>query len=104
MTSNFPNANGASRWETCDISCPILLETLSKVGIRTFSSSCQGFPSPTSSKPNWGVGIAARKGRRLDQPIGMSLGGPQKDDLSASRSSVGVEVGIRLQEGWERLG
>lgn len=104
MTSNIPDANGASRWETWDTGYPILLETLSKVGIRTFRSSYQGFPSLTSSEPNGGVGIAARKGRRLDQPIGMSLGGPQKDDLLASRSSVGVEVGMRLQEGWERLG
>lgn len=50
MTSNFPDANGAFRWETCDSGCPFLLETLSKIGISKFRSSCQRLPSLTSQK------------------------------------------------------
>lgn len=69
MASNFPDANGNSRWETCDIGCSFLLETLIKIGISKFRSSCLGvslIDIPVNKAWEWAA-CKKKKGGPFDQ-------------------------------------
>lgn len=104
MASNFPDANGNSRWETCDIGCPFLLETLIRIGISKFRSSCLGvsfIDIPVNKAQEW-AGCKKKAGPLTNLPE-WSSGDPKGRSFSC-QNPVGVEEGIRLQKagnGWD---